>query len=31
MREEQELASWEKELAAAKSRIQDVSDNIFGG
>lgn len=29
LREEQELTSWEKEISAAKSRIQDVRENIF--
>ncbi len=29
MREEQELAVWEKEISAAKARIQDVTSNIF--
>ncbi len=29
MREEQELNGWEKELAEIKSRIVDVSENIF--
>ncbi|MBX4196367.1 hypothetical protein KW805_02150 [Candidatus Pacearchaeota archaeon] len=29
MREEQELAGWEKELLGIKSRVQDVNQNIF--
>jgi len=29
MREEQELTAWEKEVAAVKSKIQEVSHNIF--
>ncbi len=29
MREEQELAAWEKELSGLKSRLQEVSDNLF--
>jgi len=29
MREEQELAAWEKEAATVKSRIQSVTENIF--
>lgn len=29
MREEQELASWEKEIASLKGRLQEVSDTIF--
>jgi len=29
MREEQELAGWEKELTAIKSKVQDVTENIF--
>ena len=31
LREEQELAIWEKEISSAKSRIQDVRENIFEG
>ena len=30
MREEQEFASWEKEVEAIKSRIDNVKENIFG-
>src|SRR3989344_775480 len=29
MREEQELAAWEKEIATIKSRIKEVTDTIF--
>lgn len=29
MREEQELTSWEKEISNVKSRIQEVTENIF--
>lgn len=29
LREEQELTSWEKEMAAVKSRIKEITDNIF--
>ena len=29
MREEQELASWEKNIMHVKSRVQDISENIF--
>jgi hypothetical protein len=29
MREEQELASWEKEVDAVKSKVEDVTTNIF--
>jgi hypothetical protein len=29
LREEQELAGWEKDLSALKSRIQNVAENIF--
>ncbi len=29
LREEQELSSWEKEVETLKSRIQDVTENIF--
>lgn len=29
MREEQELAAWEKELAHARARMRDVHENIF--
>ena len=29
MREEQELTAWEKEVAAVKSKVQEVSHNIF--
>ena len=29
MREEQELAGWEKDIFNIKSRLQDVTDNIF--
>ena len=29
LREEQELAAWEKELISAKNRIQNVTENIF--
>ncbi len=29
MREEQELAAWEKEFAAIKIKIKDVTENIF--
>jgi hypothetical protein len=29
MREEQELSSWEKDMIAAKSRIKEVTENIF--
>jgi hypothetical protein len=29
MREEQELSSWEKEVSAIKTRVKEVSDNIF--
>lgn len=29
LREEQELAGWEKEITNIKSRVQDVSSNIF--
>jgi hypothetical protein len=29
LREEQELASWEKEIITAKSRIQEVNKNVF--
>lgn len=29
MREEQELSSWEKEVLSIKSKIQDVTQNIF--
>jgi len=29
MREEQELSSWEKDMEKIKSRIRDVSENIF--
>lgn len=29
LREEQELAAWEKELLHAKTRIQNVTENIF--
>ncbi|MEK6934202.1 MAG: hypothetical protein AABW75_04990 [Nanoarchaeota archaeon] len=29
LKEEQELASWEKDLSLAKSRIQEVTENIF--
>ncbi len=29
MREEQELGSWENDLINIKSRIKDVSENIF--
>lgn len=30
MREEQELAYWEKELTSAKAHVQQVTENIFG-
>ena len=30
LREEQELAYWEKEVASAKSHVQQVTENIFG-
>lgn len=29
MREEQELAAWEKEMANVKARIKDINENIF--
>jgi len=29
LREEQEIASWERDLTFAKTRIQEISDNIF--
>jgi hypothetical protein len=29
LKEEQELATWEKDLALAKSRVQEVTENIF--
>ena len=29
MREEQELAAWEKEVVSAKTKIQEVSQNLF--
>lgn len=29
LREEQELAGWEKEIAQIKARVEDVSENIF--
>jgi len=29
MREEQEIASWEKDLTFARSRIQEITENIF--
>lgn len=29
MREEQELASWEKDIDSVKSRVEDVTKNIF--
>ncbi len=29
MREEQELASWEKEIETIKSKVEDVTNNIF--
>lgn len=29
MREEQEIVSWERDLTFAKTRIQEISDNIF--
>jgi hypothetical protein len=29
LREEQELSSWEKDLSAAKARIQEITENIF--
>lgn len=29
MREEQELSGWEKDIFSIKSRLQDVTDNIF--
>lgn len=29
LREEQELSAWEKDIANAKSRVQEVSSNIF--
>lgn len=29
LREEQELAAWEKELSSLKSRLQEVSDTLF--
>lgn len=29
MREEQELASWEKEVTSAKTKIEEVSQNLF--
>ena len=30
MREEQELAYWEKEMTSAKAQVQQVTENIFG-
>jgi hypothetical protein len=29
LREEQEIASWEKDVATLKSRLQDINDNVF--
>ena len=29
MREEQELASWEKEIGSVKTKVEDVTNNIF--
>ena len=29
LREEQELASWERDILQAKARLENVSDNIF--